>query len=141
MTKETAPTRDLLKYFDDLHLQRVGVRAYIKPGKDAKLLASLWKSHGNDLVRDLIADFFESPDAFVRENGYSVGMFISQVPKLIARRARLVSNAARMCHPQPEPEVDWFDECKRIHGNKCNGRMGHYIQMQIDAERAAKESA
>lgn len=30
---------------------------------------------------------------------------------------------------------DWFEECKRLHDLSCNGRMGHRLQMDIDAEK------
>ena len=36
---------------------------------------------------------------------------------------------------QVEPACDWWDECKRLHANACNGRIGHANQMHIDAER------
>ena len=27
---------------------------------------------------------------------------------------------------------DWFDECQRLHGGRCNGRATHAIQRQLD---------
>ena len=35
---------------------------------------------------------------------------------------------------------DWWDECQRLHGRRCNGRHGHAVQLQLDAA-AAKEPA
>lgn len=119
--KETAPTRDLLTYFDELHVQRTGVRAVIHGGKDAKLIAGLWKSHGTMMVRALMADFFASKDHFIIEAGFSVGVFISQAPKLIARMVRA-------------PRVSWFDECDHLHGGSCSSAAAHF-------HRKDKESA
>ena len=36
--------------------------------------------------------------------------------------------------PTAEPDYggDWWDECKRVHGNACLGRMKHDVQMAID---------
>jgi hypothetical protein len=83
---EKAPTRELLEMFDKWHVQVLGVKAVIHSGKDAKLIAGLWRSHGLGMVTDLMQDFFQSDDAFIRSNGYTVGMFVSQAGKLIARR-------------------------------------------------------
>jgi hypothetical protein len=75
----------LLRHFDALHTDLLGERAVIRGGKDAKLLAGLCETHSPERIKELMELFFQMPDAFVQENGYSVGMFISQVPKLIAR--------------------------------------------------------
>ena len=117
----------LLTYFDDLRRSALGVPAVIMPGKDAALLARLWKSHGEELVKDLMSDFFTARDPYVESVGYSVGVFLSQASKLLVRRVR-------RSHYQPEI-VDWFEECKRLHGRSCNGREGHRIRMMIDAEK------
>jgi hypothetical protein len=34
-------------------------------------------------------------------------------------------------------DIDWFDECKRLHDGLCNGRSGHDLQMRLDAARKA----
>lgn len=113
---EKPPTRHLLETFDKLHRARLGVPAVIHGGKDAKLIAGIWKSHGDELVLGLMADFFASDDRFIRQNGYSIGMFVSQCPKLIARRPR-------------RPVTDWRDECQRLHGGRCTNRTFHEAQL------------
>lgn len=130
--RETAPTKDLLTYFDTLHRDTLGVPAVIRPGKDAKQIATLWRSHGDQLVRDLMADFFASNDRFIQDAGYTVGVFVSQAGKLIARRHKAWTRAA---------DADWFDECKRLHGGQCGGRLRHANQLEIDAAKARKEPA
>jgi hypothetical protein len=32
-------------------------------------------------------------------------------------------------------DVDWFEECQRLHQRACNGRSGHALKMMIDANR------
>ncbi len=34
-------------------------------------------------------------------------------------------------------EHDWFEECKRLHDLRCNGRGGHLVQMQLDRTEKA----
>lgn len=122
--KEPAPTKMLLTYFDSLHRAVVGYPAVIRPGKDAKLVAGLWGSHGEQLVRDLMADFFKSKDPFILQNGYSVGVFISQAAKLLARRARRSLES-------------WIDECDRIHGGQCPSSPAHFFRKDREKDGAA----
>jgi hypothetical protein len=35
------------------------------------------------------------------------------------------------------PLADWWDECQRLHGRRCNGQQGHATQMYIDRHKAA----
>ena len=73
---DKAPTRALLTEFDRWHrLICDGVPAVIHGGKDAKLIAGLYRTHGEDLVRELMADYFQSRDAFIQQAGYTVGVF------------------------------------------------------------------
>lgn len=115
-----APTRDLLALFDRLHQEALGVRAVIRPGKDAALVASLWRSH-SDLVEPLMHDFFASDDPFVQDNGYSVGMFFGQFAKLIMRKRRQM---------QDQLQEAWQSECKRTHGGTCTKALHHYTRMR-----------
>ena len=123
-----APTRDLLALFDDHHQRKFSTKAAITAGKDAKLIAQLWVDRQGDpvTVPMLIAAFFASADPWIPQAGYTVGVLVSQVGKLIPIAAK--ANRA--------PEVDWFEECKRLHENRCNGRHMHGIQMAIDAGKA-----
>lgn len=85
---QQAPTRELLTYFDALHLDHLGERAVINGGKDAKLLAGLCQSHGPERIKELMRLFFESDDEWIQQAGYTVGMFHSQAGKLIARQRK-----------------------------------------------------
>lgn len=102
-TSSNAPTRALLTEFDRLHRDTLGVPAVIQGGKDARLIAGLWRSHGDELTRALMADFFATDDEFIQNAGYSVGVFVSQAAKLIAKRQRARLPAVR--DPRRRPSV------------------------------------
>lgn len=37
---------------------------------------------------------------------------------------------------QATTDVDWFEECKAMHGGVCEGRMRHHVRKQLDAGKA-----
>ena len=115
--KDRAPTVELLTYFDRCHVERFGVRAVIRGGKDAKLLAALCKSHGADAVRDLIAEFFRSRDPWVRSRGYTVGVFYSMAGALILH------------HRRPK---SWLEDCDHLHGGTCRDHVAHFWRVLRD---------
>lgn len=59
---------------------------------------------------------------------------------LVGWLARTVDSGRRQtptAAPQePSGIADWQSECRRLHGRRCNGRVGHANQMAIDAEKA-----
>lgn len=85
---QQAPTRELLSYFDALHVEHLGERAVINGGKDAKLLAGLCHSHGAERVKELMGLFFASEDEFLTRVGYTVGMFHSRMAGLISQQRK-----------------------------------------------------
>jgi len=99
-----------LEEFDRLHVATTGERAVINGGKDAALLTRLCKTHGEARIRELLAAFFRSTDPFIQQAGYTVGVFYSQVAKLIAKGRS----------PTTGPTYsggDWYDACR--HEPKC----------------------
>lgn len=42
--------------------------------------------------------------------------------------------------PAPVPDMGWAEECRQLHGKKCNGRLAHANQMLIDADRALRHA-
>lgn len=109
--RDPAPTVALLTEFDRLHLERLGVRAVIRRGKDARLVADLVASHGAEMVRELIGAFFATSDPWILARGFTVGVFISQAGKLLAARVRAGEA--------------WEAECDRIHGGACESGWVH----------------
>ena len=128
-----APTRELLTYFDELHRARFdGLPAVIAGGKDAKIMATLWKSH-ELYVRPLMARFFAEKGQFQERAGFTVGVFRSQFSRLLIqyqKQERLTVAAD-----------DWFDECKRLHGGTCPARYQHEHQKDMDAMRRKQRKA
>ncbi len=47
------------------------------------------------------------------------------------------SALARKIGPTSTADDDWFNECQRLHGGRCNGSGGHRVQMAIAGEKAA----
>jgi hypothetical protein len=82
-----APTRDLLALFDECHLAKLGTKADLTPKKDGAILAAIWKQRQGDpvTVEALIRAFFDDNDPWVIERGYTVGVFKTQVGKLVTR--------------------------------------------------------
>ena len=118
----SAPTRDLLSYFDELHRTRFEVPAVIHVGKDAKLLANLCRHHAA-YVKPLMARFFVEQNAWVMEKGYSVGIFVSQFPRLLQAYLR----QERIAQQQSD---DWWETCKAKHDGRCASRYVHELKMQ-----------
>jgi len=124
--KAGVPTRELLTYFDDAHQRALkGAKAVINGGKDAKLIAGLWRTQGDSMTRQLIDDFFASPDPWIRNNGYTVGRLVSEAGKLLARRVR----------SQPVIVKDWRAECREKHNGRCTNVYFHEAQIDADRER------
>ncbi len=119
-----APTRELLKAFDILHQTTLGVRAVINGARDGKILARLWSSHG-EMVDALMQDYFNSRDAFIERQGYSVPYFAAQFPRLLATRVRADQRAEHAARPSG----DWVTECIRLHQATCSHRFTHAARM------------
>lgn len=133
--QNTAPTRELLALFDELHRARFQAPAHFNGKKDASILAALWRERGPAQTQALIRAFFALDDPWVAQRGFSVGILRTQVSKLLVRLAPSTA-------PVDEAlgGADWFEECKRLHDGKCNGRSGHAIQLDIDAARATRSA-
>ncbi len=113
----------LLLAYDSLHREHIGARAHFSCPKDPALLGKLAKARDNDPVTlaMLMREFFERPPDFAKAHGYSVGIFYSQVPRLIAQiQAR-----------QPRPVAEsWQAECRRLHARACGHRAAHVVRME-----------
>ena len=55
-------------------------------GKDGKLIKEMLKIHSIQELRELRQEFFRSDDTFVKASDYSIGIFKTQINKLIAAR-------------------------------------------------------
>ncbi len=122
---ERAPTRELLKLFDDCHQSRFETAAEFSGAKDAAIMAAIWRKRGTEETERLIRAFFAIRDPWVVQRGFSVAVFKGQIPGLLA------SSAAS----KPRQVEQWDDECKRLHDGQCEGRMAHAGRMGRDALR------
>lgn len=74
---------DYEKYFQE----RYGARPNLSRPKDPVLVTRLVRQYGPDKVADLLRLFFETEDEFVRKSGHGIGVFSSQINKLLALQA------------------------------------------------------
>lgn len=114
MKANAAPTRHLLTIFNDLHTKTFGVPAVIAGGRDAKIVAELWRTHAEH-VEDVMAAFFAERDPWVSAHGgFTVPMFRHRFASLLVRQPRHQLHA-----------VDWWEECQRTCGGRCGSQYQH----------------
>lgn len=119
MTDDKAPTRELMATFDECHRSKFGVPAYPLSGRQAKVLADLWRVYGTALVERLIHTFFEG-NSWADDTGYSVSVFASQVPRTLMQLERQKLKVVRF---------DWLAECRELHGGRCGNPVMHDAEM------------
>lgn len=74
-----------LTYFDDAHKRKFdGEAATINGGQDSAIMKRLLSQHGPERVNELIDQFFDDDDEWLRRTGYTVGNFSKRIPGLIA---------------------------------------------------------
>ena len=77
------PKSAIFNDFFNLHLHYLNQKYIsLNENKDINLLNKLVDELGDEDVRERLERFFKSKDKFVLENGFSVGMFYSQINKL-----------------------------------------------------------
>ena len=75
----------LLTRYDEGYQRKFGVRAPIVPGKDAAKAKHLLALYSFENLYEWLGDpFFESRDPFIRQSGYTFGVFASCLGKVIA---------------------------------------------------------
>lgn len=67
--------------------EKFGVKPVIAGGKDGDLIKKLLAQKPVDEIIVLLDDFFNSQDSFIKNSGYTLGAFFSQVNKLATKRA------------------------------------------------------
>ncbi len=76
--------RQLTDYFCSAFKQRFGDEYPFQRAKDGSLLSACLKKYGLEKAKGLIDQFLKSDDEFIKRAGYSVGVFHSQIPKLLS---------------------------------------------------------
>lgn len=88
-TQPNPGVRAVIDYYHDLFVQQFGEKPVIQGGKDGATVKRLVAAYGVDKLKTLLDAFFESRDPFVVQSGYTLGVFSSQVNKLLlATRSR-----------------------------------------------------
>ncbi len=85
--RHTERNPDIKKFIDHYHntfLERFNEKPMIDGGKDGKIIKSLLGTYEIDLLKELLDKFFNSTDEFILRSGYTIGVFKSQINKLIA---------------------------------------------------------
>ena len=78
----------IVDFYHDKFLEKFGVKPDINGGKDGKILNDLVGKYGEQKVKDLIAQFLNSDDQFIAQAGWTVGVFKTQVNKLLVGKAK-----------------------------------------------------
>lgn len=80
--------KSVIDRFDQKHRQKFGLPAVIQGGKDGTLIKRLPREYDEDKLLRLVDLFFASRDPWIQERGYTIGLFISQLGKLVAEEAK-----------------------------------------------------
>lgn len=87
--------RDVLTYFDAKHREKRGLPAMFTRPKDAALAKRLLDTYDWAQITGLLDAFFAMRDDFIGKAGYSMGVFVSCLPKVIAEWDRQRAKAKR----------------------------------------------
>lgn len=79
--------KNVIAYWCKLHEETVESKYLISYGKDQKIIKDIISVYGMEKTVQLIAGFFESAgsDPFIQETGVTVGIFKTQIPKLLLK--------------------------------------------------------
>jgi hypothetical protein len=125
--RRTAADRSPISRLLDRHSERyesiVGVKPHITRPKDPKLLAEMLKQHGIETLLGAMDAMFDHADQFIVRNGYSIGVFKSQINGFLAKSA-----------PRQE-KGDWYGHIPHCQNKQdCTKRM-------LAEERAKKAAS
>lgn len=134
----------LARFFNALHVERLGTKAAWDGGKDGALLKGLLQQRDEPELQTLMRAFFASSDPFIVGAGYTVGVFKSQIGKLLVRTAKAVT-AGPYVSPRDEfnqahgveGPAGWREECAADHGSRCNDAFAHWQKTRSEKARAS----
>ena len=101
--------KNLFNHYTDKFKQRFGGDPVIDWGKDGAIFKELLKSKPEDQLKELLDRFFDSNDEWIKNSGYTIGVFKTQANKLIAARPKGGQPHAVKQNPAvPKPPTDFF---------------------------------
>ncbi len=80
--------KEFLSFFATTFKEYTGKEYFVNWGKDSRLVKGLLKVHSLLFLKDLIRIFFKSKDEFILKSGHTIGVFHSQINKLIEEEKR-----------------------------------------------------
>jgi len=89
-----SPVKIAIDYYHQKFRAKFGEKPVIDGGKDGALMKKLVETFGETRLKELIDVFFEIDDEFIRNSGYTIGVFKSQINKLITHQAAKKNSAA-----------------------------------------------
>src|SRR5688572_22432741 len=81
------PVQQLIEEFNEAFLDKFGTKAPIVRGKDHKLAKLLLERYELDQLKGWAWKFFTVDDAFIKQSGYSFGVFSACLGKVITAKA------------------------------------------------------
>ena len=87
--------RDLLSVYDAEYRKRFNTAAPIVGKKDAPLAARLLKIYSFDELSSWLSLYFDVPDKFIQNSGYTFGVFSACIAKVIQHDRRRVARVAQ----------------------------------------------
>ena len=80
--KTLSGTRKFLLFYKEKFEEHFEIEPLIDWGKDSRITSDLLKTISLDELKSLLEDFFLSEDKFIRQTGYTIGVFKTQINKL-----------------------------------------------------------
>ena len=93
-----ATPKDVLTAFDVAYQGRFHERAPLSPSKDAKLAKGLLTRYSQEQLTRWMATFFRMRDPFIQQSGYTFGVFVACLGKVI-----VASQGQGPKRPQSQP--------------------------------------
>lgn len=81
--------KNLIDFYHDTFFQKFNVKPDVNYAKDGSIIKVLLKNHTEEELQELLKRFFASKDKFILDSGYTIGVFKSQINKLLIEKDQL----------------------------------------------------
>lgn len=79
---QNSPTKQFIDHWYQRYLAKFNKPYFVQGGKDGSLVKKIVEAFGLDTAKILAEKFFDSEDSFIKNSGYTIGVFNSQINKL-----------------------------------------------------------
>jgi phage replication O-like protein O len=104
---------EFIGHFSKLFSERFGELYTGSKKKERDLVQALLKNHSSERLKELAKDFFESNDPFIKKAGHTIGVFHSQINKLISQKKAI--------QPVGGQTQDFFQKMEEAEANAIKG--------------------